>query len=167
MRAMLLWSLVGVVAAGCEEQPPADGDAAVDADISGDGGACPAEPFSQEACVAGTRCDYGTESCCGETYPAVVCMCVASGQWTCMYTDACLIPSCEEVTCGDLTCGVDEYCVNECLCCGIADAGPPQSRTECRPLPESCDVASFCECEGIAGLGACDGMSRTVDIPCA
>jgi hypothetical protein len=167
MRALLLCSLLPLLAPGCDTPPPADADAAVDGDASNDGGQCPAEPFSQESCIPDTRCDYGTETCCGQSYPAINCLCTTGGQWTCMYTDACLIPSCEEVVCGDDVCDVNEYCVNQCLCCGIPDAGPPQTQSECRPLPESCDPASFCECEGIAGTGACDPDSRTIDIPCA
>lgn len=36
-------------------------------------------------------CEYGEESCCGETYPSTHCMCV-DGRFACRPTDACLRP---------------------------------------------------------------------------
>ena len=72
------------------------------------------------------------------------------------------------VACGAATCGADQYCFNECLCCGVPDAGPPASRTECRPVPETCRAADLCGCaELTSGGGACDQASRTILRPCA
>jgi len=171
MRTLMLIAAGLLAAAGCHDESTGGADAAElwDGGVGdGDGGGlCPAEAFSDQACVTGTVCDYGTETCCDQTYPAIECSCY-SGAWNCLYTDACLIPSCEqEVPCGDATCGVGEYCVNECLCCGIPDAGPPQSRSECMPLPEGCNPAEICSCDGIAGNGWCGAGHRTVDSPCA
>jgi len=47
--------------------------------------------------VEGATCTEGTETCCGETYPALECTCetVPDGSklaWTCKATDSCLLP---------------------------------------------------------------------------
>ena len=41
----------------------------------------------------GSSCTIGTESCCGETYDSIVCTC-ENGQYLCMVTEACMMPSC-------------------------------------------------------------------------
>ena len=69
-----------------------------------------------------------------------------------------------EIPCGDTTCGADEYCVNQCDCCGDG-SGPLRSHTECRPLPVTCNSEDICECDGI--YGSCNADTRSVDIPCA
>lgn len=79
---------------GIDAGKDAGGDASTDAgqDAGQDAGACPdAAPFSG-TCEGALHCEYGTESCCGETYPSLVCNCV-SGDWQCFNTDACLIPA--------------------------------------------------------------------------
>ncbi len=55
---------------------------------------CPVEmPTSSTACAEGLECGYGSESCCGETFPSWICTCSFEG-WGCHYTDACLYPQC-------------------------------------------------------------------------
>lgn len=64
----------------------------------GDGGTerCPAQsPIGQSCADEGLRCTYGTECCCGQCYPSLVCEC-QSGRFACYYTDACLIPGCPD-----------------------------------------------------------------------
>jgi hypothetical protein len=52
----------------------------------------PKEPLDDNSCGSeGLRCEYGSETCCGQTYPSMVCTC-RSGVFSCSYTDACLIP---------------------------------------------------------------------------
>jgi len=55
---------------------------------------CPAAaPSPGAACTGSASCEFGTESCCGETHPSLVCSC-SGGTWACYYTDACLVPFC-------------------------------------------------------------------------
>jgi len=56
---------------------------------------CPPEDEAIGASCSeeGARCDYGQECCCGQCYTAFTCTC-SGGSLGCMYTDACLIPSC-------------------------------------------------------------------------
>jgi hypothetical protein len=74
----------------------------------GDATMCPStQPTSGvTSCSGSERCEYGTESCCGNTYPSLVCEC-QSGTFYCYYTDACLIPGCPDA--GDYA-GVGEVC---------------------------------------------------------
>lgn len=88
---------------GADVGPRPDAAAEMDhpADAGADGdpgsGGCPVEPPIGEACVQdGLRCQYGTECCCGQCYPSLVCDC-HGGQFGCYYTDACLIPGCPDV----------------------------------------------------------------------
>ena len=47
-------------------------------------------------CSTALRCSFGTESCCGQTYPSVVCSCQKGGsELLCHYTDACFNPKCK------------------------------------------------------------------------
>lgn len=72
--------------------PGPDRDAVPDAGL----GRCPAEaPISQTCADEGLRCEYGTECCCGQCYPSLVCEC-QGGHFGCYYTDACLIPGCPD-----------------------------------------------------------------------
>jgi hypothetical protein len=73
----------------------------------GDASMCPGtQPAAGAACSGSTRCEYGTETCCGNTYPSIVCEC-QSGGFNCYYTDACLIPGCPD---GGDTAGEGEVC---------------------------------------------------------
>jgi hypothetical protein len=56
---------------------------------------CPAD--SREPCVGDISCNYGTETCCGETYASMICDCF-DGSFSCYFTDACLVP--EKFGCG-------------------------------------------------------------------
>ena len=63
----------------------------------GDGGGtpCPGTPSSGDPCTGSGSCEYGTESCCGNTFPSTVCQC-QNGQYACYATDACLLPQCPD-----------------------------------------------------------------------
>ena len=52
---------------------------------------CPSDPPLNEGCSGSMRCTYGTETCCGQTYPSLVCDC-SGGQFACYNTDACFLP---------------------------------------------------------------------------
>jgi hypothetical protein len=54
-------------------------------------------PSSGDPCEGEAMCSYGTETCCGNTYPSYRCECRDDG-FVCMYTDACLIPGCEDAS---------------------------------------------------------------------
>ncbi|NOY94238.1 MAG: hypothetical protein GXP55_23925 [Deltaproteobacteria bacterium] len=72
------------------------------------------------------------------------------------------------VTCGDTSCGPSEYCFIMCTCCGVADAGPPSSTSECRPLPAGCSADALCSCAELTSTGNwCDEAARSIDQPCA
>ena len=108
-----------IAAAGCGGDvdifghEDADGDAADSpADTTTDApdlpdlpGWCPPGwPDPGAACtVEGTRCEYGSETCCGLTHPSYVCQC-SGGSFGCYYTDACMgAPM-------GCSCGEDEDC---------------------------------------------------------
>ena len=72
------------------------------------------------------------------------------------------------VSCGDATCGPSEYCFIMCTCCGIPDAGPPSSTSECRPVATGCSADALCSCPEITSTGnLCDQATRSVNQPCA
>lgn len=60
---------------------------------------CPtAEPAfdGSSACdQPGQQCAYGEECCCGNCYVSYECEC-GGGNWSCIFTDACLGPNCGE-----------------------------------------------------------------------
>jgi len=62
------------------------------------GQGCPLqEPLGTGGCSQqGLVCQYGTECCCGQCHPAMVCECFGNG-WGCYATDACMIPACPDV----------------------------------------------------------------------
>lgn len=71
------------------------------------------------------------------------------------------------VTCGAETCGADQYCLVNCLCCGIDTGNPADHRTEysCVDVPEGCaDDADTC----VADAYGCwvDGERSCLN-PCA
>lgn len=75
------------------------------------------------------------------------------------------------VSCGGSTCGINEYCLHKCTCCGIPfpdGGGPPQTATdECKPLPTTC-ANDFCSCPEVKNSGGfCDAPKRTLSVPCA
>ena len=65
---------------------------------------CPAIPDGKTVpdysmlCSVPLECVYGTESCCGETFDSVKCVCSPTTGWTCLLTDACLKKSCTPST---------------------------------------------------------------------
>jgi len=55
---------------------------------------CPTEtPFGFPTCEGDLECEYGEETCCGETHPSVICHC-SGGSFGCYYTEACYNPQC-------------------------------------------------------------------------
>jgi len=49
-------------------------------------------------CASDLRCTYGTESCCGKTFPSLVCVCSGGDSaFACFMTDACMEPKCDIV----------------------------------------------------------------------
>lgn len=53
---------------------------------------CPPEPCSEDATdvvAVDLRCEYGEETCCGMTYPSIVCIASAGEPFAKLYTDAC------------------------------------------------------------------------------
>lgn len=79
---------------------PLDGGSSVDAGLVIDAGIaidagmppCPATHSFRATCTPGQTCTYGTETCCGQTYPSLVCTCNAAGEEACHNTDACFRP---------------------------------------------------------------------------
>ncbi len=118
MRLAILLALPLLAATGCggdvdfygHEDSAADttvDDAAAEdaPDLPDLPGWCPSGwPESGSECaVEGGTCEYGSETCCGETYPSYVCHC-GGGAFGCYYTDACMgAPF-------GCTCVVDEDC---------------------------------------------------------
>mmetsp|Transcript_9717 Transcript_9717/g.15913 ORF Transcript_9717/g.15913 Transcript_9717/m.15913 type:complete len:714 (+) Transcript_9717:103-2244(+) len=49
-------------------------------------------PCSQE----GANCAIGQESCCGETFNSIECLC-SGGEWLCWATEACMAPDCGDL----------------------------------------------------------------------
>jgi len=89
----------------------------------------------QETCSeAGTTCTVGTETCCGVTHNSMECIC-RGGQYRCMYTDRCMIPSC---------------------CQSGPPANMPSPAYGTCAIGELCDTGiadDYCCYDGIGGLG--------------
>jgi hypothetical protein len=68
----------------------------------------------------------------------------------------------DPVTCGDATCGPDQYCEVRCTCCGARDPGTGGGSFEqsCEPIPAGCATG-----EPVPNDAVC--RQRTVHIPCA
>ncbi|MBN1770988.1 MAG: hypothetical protein JXB32_07005 [Deltaproteobacteria bacterium] len=182
------FTILGLLAAlGCEEgthltgdEDAADDSAARDdapgEDATGDDaapdvpGTCPAEwPDPGDSCTGSATCEYGSETCCGETHPSYVCSCMG-GTWGCYTTDACMgapfMCSCEtDEDCepggfGRAWC-VDGRCVpcddsgRDCLL--ACEYGLVPERNGCQP----CECSDEPPCE-LVGEGSC-----TCDAPCA
>lgn len=64
------------------------------------------------------------------------------------------------------TCAPDEVCFIQCLCCGVDGGGPPDSRSECRDIPDGCTAEDICDCPDYAG-DWCDEEQRRIERPCA
>lgn len=194
MRPRIYFGLLGTLALlGCEEGTnlTGDEDVADDSIARGDGddevrpdvaGTCPAAPPEPGgACGGSATCEYGSETCCGETYPSLVCTCIA-GAWGCYYTDACAgapfgcscgtDADCEPGGWGRAWCegGRCVPCDNSGIDCLLAcEHGFVPPRNGCQPCECAeapcetvgegyctcdaigCDTASVCE----VGLGRC------------
>ncbi len=130
---------------------------------------CPASwPDSGSPCEPeGVTCAYGSETCCGETYPSYVCRC-AGGIFGCIYTDACMgapigctctvDADCEPGGFGRAWC-VDETCVpcddSGSYCDLWCPHGFVPERNGCQPC-----ICAEAPCEQV-GTGYC-----TCDAPC-
>jgi hypothetical protein len=70
-------------------------DAGVGMGDSGTAAPCPSEAavIGASCSSGGQICEYGVESCCGQSFPALHCMCDGSS-FACFATDACLSPAC-------------------------------------------------------------------------
>eukprot|EP00541_Cyclophora_tenuis_P012149 CAMPEP_0116557432 /NCGR_PEP_ID=MMETSP0397-20121206/9238_1 /TAXON_ID=216820 /ORGANISM="Cyclophora tenuis, Strain ECT3854" /LENGTH=197 /DNA_ID=CAMNT_0004082891 /DNA_START=60 /DNA_END=653 /DNA_ORIENTATION=+ len=56
--------------------------------------ACPEEaPNPRDPCTGIVSCEYGEESCCGQTFTSYICDCFF-GEFACLFTDACFSPDC-------------------------------------------------------------------------
>ncbi len=141
------------------------------------GETCPASPpAGNEPCSGSLRCEYGAETCCGQTHPSYVCECNRGGGFFCYPTDACLLPSCPCVTDVDCAWGAEwceggwcTPCDNSGLVCNLfCSNGFVAPRNGCQPCEcapatctwvgsggcgcgSSCPAGSVCE----AGLGRC------------
>lgn len=101
-----------------------------------DGGACPPDVPIGKACAGNLTCTYGTETCCGHTYPSTVCDCM-NGSFGCYATDACMIPpdACE-----------DAGPPPQVPCGGFAGT-PCPGQGQCVYPPNTCpDCGGYCEC---------------------
>ena len=106
------------VAGACEVQYPAC--PAVDA------GACPASVPIGETCSGTLHCEYGTETCCGKTYPSTVCDCSGSG-FACYATDACMLPPGWCPDAGAPQCTADSECPSPKAPCHVCSDGTTYS----------------------------------------
>merc|ERR1719242_2252493 len=96
-------------------------DFELDADYSPVMSECPAEGHSGLDCSFEKQCKYGETTCCGKTTASTICWCEDNGKTTCVISDRCMFPICDQPTegeqCGDNMCEKGEYCCNES--CGI------------------------------------------------
>ena len=164
-----------------------DGDATDDArdGDATDGGSCPpAWPEPGASCVGDMYCEYGSETCCGETHPSFVCRC-SGGVFGCYYTDACMgAPfTCSCDTDADCPAGVAWCeggrcvpCDNSGLDCGIyCPDGFVPPRNGCQPCacnPPACSTVGegYCTCDagcGEPGLLCEVGLGRCIRDLCA
>jgi hypothetical protein len=118
--------------------------------VAAEESACPSDPPIGGSCAGiapGTECTWGSETCCGETYPSTQCTCFGS-DWACLATDACFIRSCEGRDCNE-----DSDCIGggEATFCS---AGTCVSASRCFGLDSesSCNATSACHWQ-IAGCG--------------
>jgi hypothetical protein len=150
-----------------------DGSAADGAE--GDATRCPAEAPSSGACTGELTCEYGEESCCGETFPALVCFC-SDGTWSCGSTDACLRPGCPDGGAPDAgepdagaclregqPCRSEEACCTTlglgCVLgeCTVVD-GCKRAQTGCESNSECCGLLR-CEESASGGRTCCGRVS--------
>lgn len=115
---------------------------------------CPIDqPDPGDSCTVDPRetCAYGTESCCGETFDSLLCECI-DGEWTCLVTDACLDPPCQQ-------------CPEELP--GTPECSVPLGKI-CSFGTESCCGETFdeieCTCEEFGW--ACLNTDTCLDPPC-
>ncbi|MGB3051775.1 MAG: hypothetical protein WBB42_12300 [Polyangiales bacterium] len=130
---------------------------------------CPMEaPDPGATCTGDDRCEYGEETCCGETHPAFVCGC-QGGQFACFFTDACLgapLQCPEQFPCSDEECGPAPGAPNV-LCWDDSIGGPVCERNDegicgwsfrsCPPNPcdtFECDPGSSCVLEDVVCVRA-------------
>jgi hypothetical protein len=96
---------LALIVSGCGESATGDGGTGGTTGNGGAGGIngnCPSEdPLIFEfPCSGDITCNYGAETCCGETYPSTICSCYG-GSFICEATDACF--RVEEFGCGGIS----------------------------------------------------------------
>lgn len=151
-------------------------------------GACPAGvPEPGSSCSGSSTCEYGSETCCGETHPSMVCSCMG-GTWGCYATDACMgapfMCSCEtDADCepggfGRAWCegGTCVPCDNSGLYCDLwCEYGFVTPRNGCQPCrcnEGPCEAVGegYCTCDALCGdlATTCEaGLGRCVRDFCA
>ena len=84
----------GVMDSGTSTITRTDGGM-LDAGTSTTAAPCPSEAavIGASCSSTGQICEYGLESCCGQSFPALHCMCDGTS-FSCFNTDACLAPQC-------------------------------------------------------------------------
>lgn len=205
-RRWLMVFSIFILVAGCYKENHLKGDG--ETDVTGDGAddegvaqdlreddtaevpppGCPAaEPEPGSDCDdEGARCEYGSETCCGVTYPSFVCEC-GGGHFMCYYTDACMgAPF-------GCACEVDEDCENgfgrawceggTCVPCDNSGLSctlycpngfvPPRNGCqpcECAPRPCERVGEGYCTCDALCGgvSQLCEaGLGRCIEDICA
>lgn len=108
---------------------------------SSGGGMCPATAPIGESCQGNLHCEYGTETCCGETHPSIVCDC-RDGSYACHYTDACFRPGCGSSSSGGTSSSSGGPICPPVLCdlaCPFGFASDATGCPTCQCLPGACD----------------------------
>lgn len=93
-KSAILGALAFLFVLGCGDDSASQPDANVVLDMAAPT-TCPGTAPFDGTCSGNLTCTYGTETCCGMTYPSTVCNC-KNGRFQCYATDACLIPSCPD-----------------------------------------------------------------------
>lgn len=71
------------------------------------------------------------------------------------------------VSCGDETCGADQYCKAACSGTSLLDAGPPPVlKPSCAPLPAACNGTPSCDCICGPGSTFCTPGAKQVQCGC-
>jgi hypothetical protein len=141
-----------------------------------DAGACPPDAPIGKSCAGSLHCEYGTETCCGHTYPSTVCDC-SGGSFACYATDACMIPP---DACGGTggagggpSCQADSDCAVPAVCqacpdgtsysCAVGKCVGGACQTEFPPCP-ALDGGTPTTCGGFGNV-PCPGIGQCIDDP--
>jgi len=191
MERVLVVGCSLLAAAGCGGSVGLSGDrdsSSDTADAPDQPAWCPPDwPDPGSACeVEGGRCEYGSETCCGVTYPSFVCQC-GGGSFGCYYTDACMgAPiGCPCGVDGDCEGGYGYFWCVDGTCVPCDDSGrtcglwcphgfvPPRNGCqpcECEEAPCTRIGEGYCTCDAPCGEpgAVCEvGLGRCVDDLCS